>query len=157
MKFSFFLFLLTASFIGCNKKDNNIHVESSTQYFNYTVNGIEHNYKSPVDSFRLIGIGSPLSFYGISADRIPFSFATSSALTFKKDGISKGSIQNLDAFLSPQVPDSSTQITPIKIQITEFGSVGQFISGNFSGLILGQSPTNITYNVTCSFRIKRTF
>ncbi len=43
---------------------------------------------------------------------------------------------------------------PITVYYTEFGSIGQYIAGNFSGTIRNSS-TNVTYNISCSFRIKR--
>jgi len=53
--------------------------------------------------------------------------------------------------------NDSTRITsPINVQITEYGTVGQFIAGNFSGALIGAAPTNTVYNTSCTFRIRRT-
>ena len=52
--------------------------------------------------------------------------------------------------------DSTSIRTPINVQITEYGSVGQFIAGNFSGALFGGAPTNTVYNTSCTFRIRRT-
>jgi hypothetical protein len=45
--------------------------------------------------------------------------------------------------------------TPIFVNITEYGAVGQFIAGNFTGAFRGGGPANTVYNVTYSFRIRR--
>jgi hypothetical protein len=41
------------------------------------------------------------------------------------------------------------------VNITEYGAVGQFISGNFTGTLTGAAPTNTPYNIVCSFRVRR--
>jgi hypothetical protein len=43
---------------------------------------------------------------------------------------------------------------PITVYYTEFGNIGQYIAGNFSGTVRNNT-TNAIYNVSCSFRIKR--
>ena len=43
---------------------------------------------------------------------------------------------------------------PITVYYTEFGNIGQYIAGNFSGSIRNNT-TNVNYNISCSFRIKR--
>lgn len=43
---------------------------------------------------------------------------------------------------------------PLTVTITEFGKAGGFITGSFSGLMLGFSDNSIQ-NVVCNFRVKR--
>ena len=45
---------------------------------------------------------------------------------------------------------------PIMVNYTEFGNIGQYIAGSFAGTVM-QMNTNIIYNVTCSFRIRRRY
>ncbi len=78
-------------------------------------------------------------------------------MRFLRTGIAQGTVQNLISFTPTQIPATSTITTPIGVNITEYGVVGQYVAGNFSGIVTGPSPTNTVYNVTCNFRIKRTF
>ena len=45
---------------------------------------------------------------------------------------------------------------PITVNFTEYGNIGQYIAGSFSGTIKS-TPSNIIKTVTCSFRVKRRF
>ena len=51
---------------------------------------------------------------------------------------------------------TATNNNPVKVNITEYGAIGQYVSGNFSGVLI-DITTNILYNVSCNFRIKRFF
>ena len=74
---------------------------------------------------------------------------------FSDAGIGAGSIQPLNNFYTSVISDSTGITTPINVNITEYGSVGQFIAGNFSGTLTGSAPTSTLYNITCNFRIRR--
>jgi hypothetical protein len=76
-------------------------------------------------------------------------------MAFGLSGLTQGSTQLLNHFLPTQVADSMKILAPIQVKITEFGNVGQFIGGNFTGIFTGGAPANKTYNVTCSFRFRR--
>lgn len=129
---------------------------STTQFFNYVVNGTPVNYSVPPDTINLGGGGTNNS-YSVDAKRSPFSQATVSNISFTTAGIAVGSVQNLLSFSMPAIPPNSTIGTPIGVNITELGSIGQFIAGNFAGTITGPGPTNTPYNITGNFRVKRTF
>ena len=45
--------------------------------------------------------------------------------------------------------------SPLNVNITEYGKVGGFITGSFSGLILDFADNTIYQNTSCSFRIRR--
>jgi hypothetical protein len=53
-------------------------------------------------------------------------------------------------------PGGTPYPNPITVYYTEFGNIGQYIAGSFSGTIKSTANNNI-YNVTCSFRMKRKF
>jgi hypothetical protein len=77
-------------------------------------------------------------------------------LQISEANISAGSTQQLMNFNTSHIGNDSTSITtPINVQITEYGSVGQFIAGNFSGAFIGAAPTSTVYNTSCTFRIRR--
>ncbi len=129
---------------------------STSRYLNYTINGVATTYSSPGDSLSLGGSGTNNN-YTINAERIPFNPATFSTLTFSRSGIAVGTVQNMISFTAAGIPTNSTIITPIGVNITEYGTIGQFMAGNFSGIITGPAPTNTPYNITGNFRVRRTF
>lgn len=129
---------------------------STQEFVTYTVNGgAPVNFTVPGDSVMLYGQGN--TNYNISAIRIPYNSAVSTDFSFVRTGISAGSIQNLVSFYIPQCGTSSSLPSPIGVNITEYGSIGQFISGNFSGVVQGAPPGNTQFNITCSFRLRRLF
>jgi hypothetical protein len=58
-------------------------------------------------------------------------------------------------FFSSDVTDSTNFNTPINVNITEYGPVGGFVAGNYSGTITGGAPLNTPYIISGSFRIRR--
>ena len=81
------------------------------------------------------------------------------SFAFSNTNIHVGSVQSLVAFYGSQVADGTNTniVTPVDVNITEYGDVGQFIAGNISGTIFGNVPTSTPYNINCSFRLRRTF
>jgi hypothetical protein len=128
---------------------------TTNQFLNYSVNGTSYSYVRPTDSLTTSqgGANNQMIIY---ASRIPGT-GGDAVLRFSTQNIGLGSLQNLQQFTSPQIPQNSSINAPINITITEYGAIGAFISGNFTGLITGPAPTNTPYNVTCSFRVRRTF
>ncbi|MFT3683098.1 MAG: hypothetical protein QM791_22755 [Ferruginibacter sp.] len=131
------------------------------QFINYSVNGTSYaivpsgsgsdslqQYSNPNSTPPTISIGG----YSMSGG----SFKSAN-LTFTANSIAANSVQSLTSFLSSAFPDSSnvTVETPINVTITEYGAVGEFIAGNFTGTLTGPAPANTPYNVTCSFRVRR--
>lgn len=77
------------------------------------------------------------------------------SFTFTNASIATNSIQELRSFQTVQINDSTSINAPISVNITEYGAVGQFIAGNFTGVVTGAPPTSTAYNITCSFRVRR--
>ncbi len=132
---------------------------STQQFVTYTINGgAPISYTVPGDSITHFGNGTFAGSY-ISA----FSPAGGNGevnISFSNTGIAVGTAQNLLGFSSTQfIPNTQTTIpTPINVNITEYGAIGQFISGNFSGAIVTTGPPPITtYNIVYSFRVRRNF
>ena len=75
--------------------------------------------------------------------------------TFTGTGISAGSTQVLNSFYTSQIQDTTTISSPINVNITEYGAIGQFIAGNFTGTLTGNGPAFTMYNIICTFRIRR--
>ncbi len=81
------------------------------------------------------------------------AYGRSAGLNMYANKIAPGSTQSLEEFYSPQFHFSI--IPPIPVKITEYGAVGKYISGHFTGMVQ-QSPDNpIPRKIICSFRVKR--
>lgn len=158
-------------FSSCSKNNESTITSgpSSTvaiqEYFNYTVNNWISFYNTPTDTVYANGqreastFGQPSFVVG---KRIPFVPGDEIKMEYEFQGISVGSSQKMVTFNSAQTGYVSTSPfgygtfpAPILINITEYGNVGDYISGNFSGQMIGAPPTNTAYNVTGSFKVKR--
>ena len=135
---------------------------TTEQFINLNINGTNYNYSSPVDSFRFY-VNTQTNPVSISLSSTHFSQSGGTQVYYQTSfqisqaNISVGSTQQLMNLYTSHVGNDSTSITsPINVQITEYGSVGQFIAGNFSGALIGGAPTSTIYNTSCTFRIRRT-
>lgn len=135
---------------------------TTEQFINLNINGTNYNYTSPVDSFGFFvnTQSTPVSI-SLNGTNIVQSGGTTiynqTYFEISQANISAGSTQQLLSLYTSHVGNDSTSIiTPINVQITEYGSVGQFIAGNFTGALIGAAPTNTVYNTSCTFRIRRT-
>jgi hypothetical protein len=130
---------------------------TTQQFLNLSINGTSYNYTAPVDSLALYNTttsGTQLLNYVFYASRMSTP-SQSTNFNFSGTGIAAGSSQILYNFNSQMINDSTSLINPINVNITEFGAIGQFISGNFTGTLTGAAPTNTPYNIVCSFRVRR--
>jgi hypothetical protein len=148
------------------KKNTVSKTSGNEEYIHYTVNGTPYAYDNPVDSVYTLDSLETLGFIngiGILAIRIPANAGDFVKINFNNAGIALGSQQTMNIFhISPpavdyayNVPSYATAASPVTIQITEYGLVGEYISGNFSCLLTTPAPANTPYNITCNFRIKR--
>ncbi len=123
---------------------------STQQYINYTMNGAAYNYTSPATTFSYQYYPNWTQIYGSSQNNFI-------QLSYNPVNISVGSNQNLTGFRVSQMgSDSAIATPPILVNITEYGAVGEYVSGNFNGTLTSTLPPNNLYTVNCNFRIKRT-
>ena len=126
----------------------------STQLFvNYTINGVQYSYGFN-KSDNIWSISGNTDYFVNAADST-YQNNIATSIRFSRIGIAVGSIQNLLHFTPLQISDSLSINPPIGINITEYGIVGQYISGNFTGVLIGLPPTNKVYNVSGNFRMRR--
>ncbi len=130
---------------------------SNEQFINYYVNGVSYPLAAPADT-----INHTVSTQTIPTDVISGlaytggSVSNSFTVWFTHTGIGLNSTQSAISIDAYHPADSTFTInSPININITEYGAVGQFISGNFSGILTGASPANIPSTITCQFRVRR--
>ena len=132
---------------------------SIEQFIQYTINGTAYSFIYPTDSlsqFNNPQVSPPVMYL--------FSYGTVTTggtrdrninISFTSSGIGVGSVHPLQSFTCSEIMDSTRILTPINVNITEYGNIGQYVAGNFSGVLTGAPPGNTIYNVTCNFRIRR--
>ena len=125
---------------------------TTQQFINYTINSTTYSFTSPADTFSYFNNNQTwisLTSYKLTPPSANVNFWIGNA------GIAVGSSQNLVTFNPSQIADSMRITTPILVNITEYGVVGQFAAGNFTGVLTGAAPANTQYNITCNFRLRR--
>jgi len=121
------------------------------EYINYSINGTNYALASPSDYIDEVGYNVPniLTMGSGSNSYVGIQYTRSST--------PPTTLGNLTGFFSSLINDSMFISTPIPVNITEFGNIGQHVSGNFSGIMTSYTNPTITYNVTCYFRTKRNY
>ena len=124
------------------------------------MNGISYSLIAPADSIFTFPnpqtIPSRIEVHGFNNRTTAPPIYRNVSLGFSDAGISAGSVQTLTMFYTSDISDSTNLNTPINVNITEYGSVGQFIAGDFTGTLTGAGPAFTLYNITCNFRVRRT-
>lgn len=130
---------------------------SLQQFVVFTVNGTTRSHIAPHDSI-LHDIAVLVNPTPITCDDVlGFDFGQNiyTRIFYTKQNATAGSKQELQQFTSIWLAETVTiQNAPVWVNITEYGIVGAFISGNFTGSFLGTTSGTI-YNITCSFRVRR--
>jgi len=124
---------------------------NAAEFIDYTINSI--NYSHPFNNYygwTSTAVDSA-GIYG-SSNTAPYLTAWAS---FTALNIGANSVQNLYNFSCTEIPEQTTLLNPISVHITEYGNVGQFMSGNFSGTLTGIAPPFNSYAVTANFRVRR--
>jgi len=121
------------------------------EYVNYSINGVNYSMASPPDNINETGYGTNNIFINASAGN------TFVGIQYYRPNTPLSIPGNLTGFMSSHINDSITIATPIPVNITEFGNIGQHVSGNFSGILTSMINPTVTYNVTCNFRTKRNY
>ncbi|MGZ3938740.1 MAG: carboxypeptidase-like regulatory domain-containing protein [Flavisolibacter sp.] len=125
---------------------------SSTQSINYSVDGTAYSI-SALDSLTAFtsGQGAQLTSY-INGLRI----GSNNSIWFKFDHPSAAAGTYPVITLSVQNYTSTTLVQPFNVVITNFPQVaGQFYEGSITGQF--KDASNLTHNLTCTFRVRRTF
>ncbi len=124
---------------------------SSSEFINYSIDGTPHNLVSPPDTVsQSVGGGSTNSYIGGSQSGVQHYVYFS----YDNTGIGVGTSQTLNSFSSTYLPSQAFISPPASVNITEYGPIGQFISGNFTCTLTSSSPS-ATYTITCNFRVRR--
>jgi hypothetical protein len=125
---------------------------TTQQFINYTINSTPYSFTSPADTFSYFNnLQTWISLTGYR----PTPPSSNVNFYMANTGIAVGSTQTLQSFYASQITDTMRITTPILVNITEYGAIGQFAAGNFTGTFTGAAPANTQYNVTCNFRLRR--
>ena len=127
---------------------------SNSWFVHLTVNGNIRNYDVPPDSATMLHPGnSNILIHYAHQPLVAFG-----EFSFTGAGIGAGTTQTLVNFaLEQPIAYLTINNPPVNVAITEYGTVGQYIAGNFSGSFTGPAPTSTIYNITCSFRVRRAY
>lgn len=127
---------------------------STSQFLNISINGTPHSFTAPTDSLSYNNNNQTSS--SVHAFTPTATGATNSVnLIFSNSSLGAGSSQAMIEFVTNIIPEAVTIPPSTVVNITEYGNVGEFISGNFTVTATGVALPNTTYNVTCNFRIRR--
>ena len=128
----------------------------TSEFVNATINGVSYAFSAPADNLGLGNFGN--DGYDLFAYRIPNSFSQYTRFAFSRIGIAANTNMPLLNFNSHNILGNAT-VTPnsVIVNITEFGPVNGYVSGNFSGSINNVSTPGSPYTISCNFRILRTF
>ncbi|WP_207495171.1 carboxypeptidase-like regulatory domain-containing protein [Aridibaculum aurantiacum] len=120
------------------------------EFINLTVNGTQHNFLPPADSLMMYynPQNNSTNIGGFS-----MSQGQTKSITILFNGNTTGNTNV--TFLSISSPSGSGRLdqnTTIPATITEYGNVGGYVAGSFSGNI---TDSSITRSVQVSFRVRR--
>jgi hypothetical protein len=133
---------------------------SIAEFINFSINGTNYSLTAPVDSVaqeRDSSANNTMAdlfiggFNRTTFDEIGFSVS--------KQNIVQGSTQILEFFQSTVTGETNagnSGVPVINVNITEYGGIGQFVSGNFTATVNGTSLPVTAYAITCNFRVRRT-
>ena len=123
---------------------------STVGVINYTVDGVPRTLTEPVNTLYSVYA----SGYTTVLDVVPSPGV--SAINFQVDGgTALGSGHNVFDVFTTAVPGGRLYMaTPLMVTITEFGSIGGFISGQFSGT-MNEYPSGPSHTIAVDFRVRR--
>lgn len=152
----------SATLVNGNNNIGNLQACGVTtqQFIDYTINGVNYSMTYPADSVFSFSNQqtnpSRIEIHGTSYNTGGGTTTTRYlSFYFTETGIAAGSTQSLVGLYSSDIYDSTIITTSIPVNITEYGIVGEYIAGNFSGTLTGAAPANTPYIITGSFRVRR--
>ena len=130
------------------------------QYVNFTVDGVEYSKYSPVDSFSQTGYyidpSNPLLGEKVSISGVNYVSKMGLSMDFdrKNIGVNREQLITFMEFSPPYVQTFNLQ-SPW-VTITEYGNIGEFISGSFKATAINNDyPSPTKYNLMGNFRLRR--
>ena len=157
-----FVVFLGIFFLSCKKNECHKNVSAPPQEFlKYSIDGTNYIYSAPADTMRYTISDSAESPTFAHTGRVSSKGLLDdnySVFTFLRDGISLNSNQRLSIFGTTTVFGAYNPLisqNPLYVRITEYGAIGEFISGEFTGVLFEAQNQSVYHNITCSFRVRR--
>lgn len=138
--------------------NDSVVVNTDSIYVNFTVNDSHYFFLHPTDSvqsdYAIYQDGGYISIHAFTENNL-----TDVHFGFNANDIAVGSShQMMDLLSIPDLmPGSYLIIEPVMVHITELGAPGQYIKGNFSGLLQSKIIPNLMLNVSGNFRVPKAF
>jgi hypothetical protein len=125
---------------------------STLSTITYTIDGVAQTFSDPLNPFRGYFTSNITQVVEVSSSQ-----NTNPHISFQFDGgTAIGNAHGVSEIFSVSFPGGRGVATPaLPVGITEYGDVGGFISGSFSGTVLDFTPTPAPHTISCSFRIRR--
>ncbi len=126
---------------------------NTQEFFTYTDNGVTVTYNTPLDTMYMYAIYNPTYTNTIYARTLPLVSTNYATITFDIRNAAVGSNAVISTFST--AASNSFLLNSGIVNITEYGSVGQFEAGTFTAT-KRDLATNTLHTYTGSFRIRRT-
>ncbi|MFT3981601.1 MAG: hypothetical protein QM687_14095 [Ferruginibacter sp.] len=128
---------------------------SSAQFLNIDINGTASSFTAPSDSLTYF-------YNGQNGSSVSAASSTGTGTVnqvnffFTHSGITAGSTYPISDFSTSLISGNITLNTSASsVQITEYGAIGEFISGTYTITATGPAPASTPYTITGSFRVRR--
>jgi hypothetical protein len=126
---------------------------STQQFINFSVDGTPHNLIFPANFMMANSYSQGTTFTTTSVNG--GDSLSNTSIYFSFNGSAPGTFPL--SFVMAQVPGIGDSLTmkisnPINVTVTEFGSIGGYIAGNFSGTLFTGA---VAHSVQCTFRVRR--
>lgn len=155
------LLLMIFNSYSCKKshenKNNDVQQQAAPlEYIHFNIDNLDSNFIAPADTVKFHGNGAENQLFntvfGVTGIHYQGTDSNYVLISFSSYNIAQGSSQRLDKIMRTGynflIPSS-----PVYVNITEYGAIGQFISGNFTGTFADLS--NNAHVVSADFRMKR--
>lgn len=123
---------------------------SLIEFFDYSIDGTSYHLGLPADSvFQVLQVNGTNLIIGAKK---PISNIAEADVMMNNTGITLGSTQPAVNFYTDKLPFGTLLTSSTGVTITEYGSIGEFMSGYTSGTL---TYNGTSYSMTCSFRVRR--
>ena len=148
-KWSLLFFIPVFIFGVCSKEDGEFKTPNADQYVTWKISGASGNLQVPSDTLKLDYFGGATSIFGVT----PPPGTTSFSISFT-GAQQAGTYAARYSYVITNGKYYVPSATRIQINVTNYGSTGQYVIGNYSGHVK-DSATSATMSVSGEFRIKK--
>lgn len=127
---------------------------SSVGVINYTIDGVPATLIEPTNTLNAY-FTAPAGGWTTIFDLVPSPGASNISFQFNGAPVTGSAHEVTDIFSTGFAVDGRANApVPLVVTITEYGNQGGFVSGHFSGSVLG-FPSNTPHTISCDFRVRR--